>query len=51
LKGKKGCKFSSVEDEEEVEEEVVEEVTTSSAKSPVASLKKLLLSPVWAFCK
>jgi hypothetical protein len=51
LKGKNGCKFSSVEDEEEAEEEAVKEVTMSSAKSPVASLKELLSSPVWAFCK
>jgi hypothetical protein len=51
LKGKKGCKFSSVEDEEGSVEEVVEEVATPSAKSPVASLKKLLSSPVRVFCK
>jgi hypothetical protein len=51
LKGKKGCKFSSVEDEEGSEEEVVEEVATPSAKSPVASLKKLLSSPVQVFHK
>jgi hypothetical protein len=51
LKGKKGCKFSSVEDEERSEEEVVEEVATPSAKSPVASLKKLLSSPVQVFRK
>jgi hypothetical protein len=51
LKGKKGCKFFSVEDEEGSVEEVVEKVATPSAKSPVASLKKLLSSPVQVFCK
>jgi hypothetical protein len=51
LEGKKGCKFSSIEDEEEAEEEAVEEVATSLAKLPVTSLKKLLSSPVWAFRK
>jgi hypothetical protein len=51
LKGKKGCKFPSVEDEEGSVEEVVEEVATPSAKSLVASLKKLLSSPVWVFRK
>jgi hypothetical protein len=51
LKGKKGCKFSSVEDEEEVEEEAIEEVATSLAKLPVALLKKLFSSPVQAFRK
>jgi hypothetical protein len=51
LKGKKGCKFFSVEDEEGSVEEVVEEVATPSAKSLVASLKELLSSPVRVFCK
>ena len=39
LKGKKGCKFSSV-----VEEEVEE--TAAVSKSPVASIKKFLASPI-----
>jgi hypothetical protein len=51
LKDKKGCKFSSIENEEEAEKEAVEEVAMSLAKLPVASLKKLLLSPVQAFRK
>jgi hypothetical protein len=51
LKGKKGCKFSSIEDEEGSVEEVVEEVATPSAKLLVASLKKLLSSPVRVFQK
>jgi hypothetical protein len=51
LKGKKGCKFSSIEDEEEVEEEAVEKVAMSSAKLLVALLTKLLSSPVWVFRK
>jgi hypothetical protein len=51
LKDKKGCKFSSVENEEETEKEVVKEVVTSPAKLPVTSLKKILLSPAQAFHK
>jgi hypothetical protein len=50
LKGKKGCKFP-VEEEEVLEgEEDVEEVPAVS-KSPVASLKKLILSPLHSLCK
>ena len=45
FKGKKGCKFSALEEEEEVE------VAAVPSKSPVSSLKKLLASPIRALRK
>ena len=51
LKGKKGCKFTVTEEEEEEEEgdDVDEELQKS--QSPVAALKKILLSPICLLCK
>ena len=56
LKGKKGCKFSLLEDEEEEEEEEEaeedeEEAAPAPSKSPVAKLKKILLLPIHSLCK
>jgi hypothetical protein len=50
LKGKKGCKFSVEEEEVLEDEEDVKEVPAVS-KSPIASLKKLILSPLRSLCK
>ena len=56
LKGKKGCKFLSLEDEEEEEEEEEaeedeEEAVPALSKLPVAKLKKISLSPICSLCK
>jgi hypothetical protein len=50
LKGKKGCKFSVEEEEGLKNEEDVEEAPAVS-KLPVASLKKLISSPLRSLCK
>ena len=56
LKGKKGCKFSSLEDEKEEEEEEEaeedeEEAGPAPSKSPVTKLKKILSSPICSLRK
>ena len=50
MKGKKRCKFPSLEEEKEEEEEE-EETAPTPSKSPVAKLKKILSSPICSLCK
>jgi hypothetical protein len=50
LKGKKGCKFP-VEEEEGLENEEDVEEAPAVSKSPVTSLKKLILSPLHSLRK
>ena len=50
MKGKKGCKFSSLEEEEEEEEEEAK-AAPALPKLLVAKLKKILSSPINSLCK
>ena len=54
LKGKKGCKFTVAEKEEEKEEgegDDIEEEELQKSQLPVAALKKISLSPICLLCK